>query len=70
MKQNLTRKPVISRVFFGYRHNTGMTGQIRHNWPDFFCRERFLRSWINNLMVFKKARLVLKKWSWPDRSWS
>jgi len=25
---------------------------------------------INNLMVFKKVVLVLKKWSWPDQSWS
>jgi len=39
-----------------------MTGQNRHNWHDFFSvRERFLRFWINNLMVFKKAVLVLKK---------
>jgi len=28
-------------------------------------------SWINNLMVFKKAVLVLKKWSWSWKSrWS
>jgi len=46
MKQNLTRKLVIVRFFFGYRHYSGMTGQNRHNWPDFFSvRERFLRSW-------------------------
>jgi len=38
MKKNLTRKPVISRFFFGYRHNTGITGQNQHNWPDFFCK--------------------------------
>jgi len=31
-----------------------------------------MRFWVNNLMVFKKAVLVLEKWScsWPDRSWS
>jgi len=34
-EENLIRKPVIS-IFFGYRHNTGMTGQNRHYWPDFF----------------------------------
>jgi len=39
-----------------------MTGQNRHNWPDFFCiRERFLRSWVNNLMVFQKSGLGLEK---------
>jgi len=29
-------------------------------------------SWVNNMMVFKKAVLVLKKysWSWSDQSWS
>jgi len=41
-----------------------MTGQNRHNWLDFSVRERFLKSWVINLMVFKKAVLVLKKWSW------
>jgi len=28
---NLTRKPVIIRDFFGYRHNFSMFGQNRHN---------------------------------------
>jgi len=39
MKQKLTRKPVLIRVF----PVTGivMTGQNRHNWPDFFCQETF-----------------------------
>jgi len=41
-----------------------MTGQNRYNWPDFSVRKRFLRSWVHNLMVFKKRGLVLKKWSW------
>jgi len=45
MSQNLT-----SRFFFS---DTGMTGLI------FSVRESFLRSWVNNLMVFKKAVLVL-----------
>jgi len=39
MKQNLIRK----QVFFGYRHKSGMTGQNRHNWPDFFCKETFFK---------------------------
>jgi len=43
MKQNLTRKQIIIRFF----RVTGMIGQNRHNWPDFF--------------LFKKAVLVLKK---------
>jgi len=54
MKQNLTRKPVISRVFFDFWHNTSITGQI------FSVRERFLRSLFNNL-VFKKSGLGLEK---------
>jgi len=36
-----------------------MTGQNRHNWPDFFCKGTFLRSLVNNLMVFKKSGLGL-----------
>jgi len=32
-----------------------MTGQILHHWPDFFRKGTFLRSWVNNLMVFKKC---------------
>jgi len=36
-----------------------MTGQSQHNWPDSFVKERFLRSWANNLMVFKKSGLGL-----------
>jgi len=36
---------------------TGITGLI------FSVRERFFRSWVNNLIVFKKAVLVLKKQS-------
>jgi len=35
-----------------------MTGQNR---PDFFCKGTFLRSWVNNLMVFKKSGLGLEK---------
>jgi len=54
MKQNLIRKPVISRFFFGYRNNFGMTEQNRQNCPDFFYKGTILRSWINNLMVLKK----------------
>jgi len=38
MKQNLTRKPEITKVFFTV---TEMTGQNRHNWSDFFCRRTF-----------------------------
>jgi len=39
-----------------------MTRQNPRNWPDFFSvRERFLRSWFNNLMVFKKSGLGLEK---------
>jgi len=59
MKQNLTKKPVISRLFWV----TGIipTGQNRHNWPDFFCKGTFLRSWVNNLMVFEKSGLGLEK---------
>jgi len=58
MKQNLTRKPVISR-FLGFRHNTDMTGQ---NWHNFFSvRERFMRSWAINLMIFKYIGLGLEK---------
>jgi len=58
MKQNLTRKPVISRFF-------SVTGQNRYNWLDFFLKGNvFWRSWFNNLMVFEKAVLILKKWSW------
>jgi len=57
MKQNLTKKPVISRCF-SITGMTGITGLI------FSIRERFLRSWVNNLMVFKKVVLVLKNWFW------
>jgi len=32
----LDLKAINKQVFFGYQHNTGMTG---HNWPDFFCKE-------------------------------
>jgi len=39
MKQNLTRKPVIFRFF----SVTGMTGQNRHNWPDFFCQGKIFK---------------------------
>jgi len=35
------QKAVNKHVFFGYRHNSGMTGQNRHNWPDFSVRKRF-----------------------------
>jgi len=56
MKQNLTRKPVISRVF----SVTGITSKNRHNWPDFFYQGTSLRFCIHKLMVFKKAVLVLK----------
>jgi len=47
MKQNLTKKAGNNKgFFFGYRHNSSMIGQNRHNWPDFFyVRERFFRSW-------------------------
>jgi len=34
-----------NQFFFSYRHNSGMTGQNRHNWPDFFCEETFFKSW-------------------------
>jgi len=37
MKQNLTRKQLISSFF----SVAGMTGQNRHNWPDFFSKETF-----------------------------
>jgi len=37
MKQNLIRKQVIIKFF----SVTGMTGQSRHNWPDFFCQATF-----------------------------
>jgi len=37
MKQNLTKKPVKSSFF----SVTGMTGQSRHNWPDFFWKRKF-----------------------------
>jgi len=37
MKQNLTGKQVIIRSF----SVTGMTGQNRHNLPDFFCQGTF-----------------------------
>jgi len=37
MKQNLTRKQVIIRVF----SVTGLTEQNRHNWPDLFCQRTF-----------------------------
>jgi len=36
-----------------------MVGQSRRNWLDFFCKGTFLRSWFNNLMVFKKSGLGL-----------
>jgi len=39
MKQNLTGKPVIISFFFF--SVTGMTGQNRHIWPDFFCQGMF-----------------------------
>jgi len=39
MKQNLSRKQVNNQVFFSV---TGVTGQNRHNWPDFFCQGTFL----------------------------
>jgi len=42
------------QVFLVTGINSGMTGPNQHNWPDFSVRERFLRSWVNNLMVFKK----------------
>jgi len=32
----LDQKDGNKQVFFGYRHNSGMTGQNRHNWSDFF----------------------------------
>jgi len=57
MKQNLTRNPVISRFF----SVTGMTGQNRHNWPDFFCNGTFF--WSLGLIIWwslKKAVLILK----------
>jgi len=40
-----------------------MIGQNRNNWPGFFCKGTFFffRSWVDNLMVLKKAVLVLKK---------
>jgi len=38
-----------------YRHNTGIIGLI------FSARECFLRSWVNNLMVFKNSSLGLEK---------
>jgi len=50
MKQNLTRKPVISR-FFSVTGITGITGLI------FSVRESFLRSWVNNLTVLKRSGL-------------
>jgi len=37
MKQNFTRKPVIIKYF----SVTGMTGQNRHNWLDFFYQRTF-----------------------------
>jgi len=53
MKQNLTRKPVISKVFSvtgiipAWLGKTGITGLI------FSRGECFLRYWVNNLMIFK-----------------
>jgi len=38
-----------------------MTGQNRQNWPNFFCKETFLTSLVNNLMVFKKSGHGLEK---------
>jgi len=37
MKQNFTRKLVI----ISFSSVTGMTGQNRHNWPEFFCQQHF-----------------------------
>jgi len=54
MKQNLTKKPVISSIFSVTRHNIGMTDLI-----VFFLRECLLRSWVINLLIFKKSVLVL-----------
>jgi len=56
MKQNWTRR--LDKQVFSV---PGMTGQNQHNWPDFFCKETFLKSWANNLMVFKISGLGLKK---------
>jgi len=30
-----------NQVFYGYRHNSGMTGKNRHNWPVFFFQGTF-----------------------------
>jgi len=38
-----------------------MTWQNQHTGLIFSVRERFLRSWINNLMVFKTSGLGLEK---------
>jgi len=34
----LDEKAGNNQGFFDYRHNFGMTGQNRQNWPDFFCQ--------------------------------
>jgi len=45
--QNSTRKAKLdekagsNQVFSSNRHNFGMTGQNRHNWPDFFGQGKF-----------------------------
>jgi len=45
----LDKKVRNNQVFFGYWHNSSMTGQNRHNWPDFFCQgtlgEGLARGW-------------------------
>jgi len=37
----LDQKAGNNQFFFSYRHNSGLTGQNRHNWPDFFCQGTF-----------------------------
>jgi len=35
----LDKKAGNKQVFFGYRHDSGMTAQNRHHWPGFFYKE-------------------------------
>jgi len=61
MKQNLTKKTgnnqffLVTGIIPAWLGKSGLIGLI------FSVRRRFLRSWVNNLMVFKKSCLGLEK---------
>jgi len=56
----LDQKAGNNQGFFGYLHNSVMTEQDRHNWPDFFCRVTFLRSWVGSSQgAFRPQRLLI-----------